>query len=371
MVDHQNHRRADSRTASCGLVLAILIVGMIACHQGETTAPAESGWALERIAVGTDDAVDMGRPLIVRSGPDGLLYVATQRLSGLAMVLDSSANLVRTLGGRGEGPGEFNYVAQLHPKGDSVVVGDLRGTAALFAADGRFVRGLHSPISVIGQTVLLRGDSLLVATSIMTEQRLGLPLHLMAPDGDTVRSFGAEDRSYNPRLTVAAYRIVAPQTDSTFWVARIDKYQIERWHMNGQLLQEITLERPWFSPRTEDWDGSQSERPPSRIKQIHQDRDGHLLVLLERARADWQPERGAVKGREGSGPNSLPGQMRYFEHLIEVLDPTSGALLATLSGGDTYLINFVDDDRLVGIQSGPDGEEWPAIYRVTHAATPQ
>ncbi|MDZ4259243.1 MAG: hypothetical protein U0974_14060 [Gemmatimonadales bacterium] len=352
-------------------MLAILIVGMIACHLGETTAPTESEWVLERIAVGTDDAVDMGRPLIVRSGPDGLLYVATQRMSGLAMVLDSSANLVRTLGARGEGPGEFNYVAQLYPKGDSVVVGDLRGTAALFAADGRFVRALASSINVIGQVVLLRGDTLLVPMSIMNEERFGLPLHLMAPNGDTVRSFGAEDRSYNPRLTVAAYRIVAPQTDSTFWVARIDRYQIERWHINGQLLQEITLERSWFSPRTEDWDGSQSERPPSRIKQIHQDRDGHLMVLLERARADWQPERGAVKGQEPSGPSSLPEQMRYFEHLIEILDPTNGTLLATVSGGDTYLMNFVDDDRLVGIQSGPDGEEWPTIYRVTHAATPQ
>lgn len=354
-----------------GLV-AMVIIGAVACTTERATTPADADeWALERIAVGTDDAVDMGRPLIVRSGPDGLLYVATQRLSGLAMVLDSSANLVRTLGARGEGPGEFTYVAQLYPKGDSVVVGDLRGAAALFDHDGRFVRALASSINVIGQVVLLSGDTLLVPMSIMNEERFGLPLHLMAPNGDTVRSFGAEDRSYNPRLTVAAYRIVAPQTDSTFWVARIDKYQIERWHINGQLLQELTLERPWFTPRTEDWDGSQSERPPSRIKQIHQDRDGHLLVLLERARADWQPEMGAVKGREGSGPNSLPGQMRYFEHLIEVLDPTNGTLLTTLSGGDTYLMNFVDDDRLVGIQPGPDGEEWPAIYRVTHAAIPQ
>lgn len=356
---------------SWGSAAAILLLGAVACNADRAAVSTDGEWALERVAVGTGDSVDMGRPLLVRSGPHGELYVATQRLSGLTMVLDSSANLVRTLGARGEGPGEFNYVAQLYPKGDSVVVGDLRGAAAMFAPDGRFIRALALPINLIGQTVLLRGDTLLAQMSIMNEERFGLPLHLMAPNGDTVRSFGAEDRSFNPRLSVAAYRMVAPETDSTFWVARIDKYRIERWHMSGHLLQVLAHDRPWFTPRTEDWDGSQRERPPSRIKQIHQDRAGRLLVLLERARADWRPESGAGRGREPSGPNSLPGQMRYFEHVIEILDPVSGALLATLTGGDTYLMNFVDDDRLVGIQPGPGGEEWPVVYRVTHSTTPQ
>jgi hypothetical protein len=353
------------------LVSAALVLLGCTADQPATPDSTDGDWALERIAVATSDSVDMGRPLLVRAGPDGLLYIATQRLTGLAMVLDSSGNFIRTLGGLGEGPGEFRSVAQLYPKGDSVVVGDLRGAAALFAPDGQYVRAFASPINLIGQVLLLRGDTLLVPAQISDDARSGLPLHLIAPTGDTTRSFGGELGSTDPQLEIAAHRVVAPQTDSTFWVARIERYQVERWHINGELLHTLTLERPWFVPRTKDWDGTQRERPPTRIKQIHQDRAGRLLVLLERARADWTPEGAAPRGREPTTPNSLAGQMRYFEHLIEVLDPDDGALLATLTGGDTYFLSFVDDGRLVAIQPGPDGEEWPAVYRVTRSATGQ
>jgi hypothetical protein len=300
-----------------------------------------------------------------------VLYIASQRLSGLAMVIDSSANFVRTLGSPGEGPGEFRYVSQLYPKGDSVVVGDLRGAAALFGPDGQFIRAFGSPINVIGQVLLLRGDTLLVPASIMNEERFGLPLHLMAPSGDTTLSFGAEDRSINPRLTIAGYRVVAPQTDSTFWVGRIERYVLERWHISGQRLQVVAPERPWFIVRTEDWDGTQRVRPPSRVKQVHDDGSGHLYVLLERARADWSPEEQEHTHGESSVPNSLVGQMRFFEHVIEVLDAATGELLATLSAGDTYLMNFVDDGRVVGIHAGPDGEEWPVVFRVSRSTNPQ
>jgi hypothetical protein len=98
---------------------------------------------------------------------------------------------------------------------------------------------------------------------------------------------------------------------------------------------------------------------------VHDDRSGHLFVLLERARADWSPEEQEHTHGESSVPNSLVGQMRFFEHVIEVLDAATGELLATLSAGDTYLMNFVDDGRVVGIHSGPGGEEWPVIFRVS------
>lgn len=350
-----------SRVAS-----VFLLFGAVSCADG---APSHSigepgGWSLQSVAFGSGESAELDRPLLVRSGPGGLLYIASQRLSGLPMVMDSSGNFIRTLGRRGEGPGEFQYVSQIYPKADSVVVTDIRGAAALFDGSGRFVRAFGAPRNAITQVILLRGDTLLLPAAISTEERFGLPLHLIAPTGDTARSFGADDRTINPKLAIANHRVVAPQSDTTFWVARIDRYEIERWHINGTRLQVLQAKRPWFVARTQDWDGTFQTTPPSRVKQIHQARSGHLFVVLERARADWSPTPDSDSRRESSEGNSLIAQMKQFEHVVEVLEPESGALLASIPSEGTYLINFVDDDRLLGLVAGPDGEELLVIFRV-------
>jgi hypothetical protein len=89
---------------------------------------------------------------------------------------------------------------------------------------------------------------------------------------------------------------------------------------------------------------------------------------MERARADRpdEPDRG---GRESSKPSSLVDRLAFMEQIIEVLDPRTGALLGTMQLPGKYLINFVDDGRLVALQAGPNGEELPVVYRVVHPLT--
>jgi len=330
-----------------------------------TEAPLQSSFALVETGRGVEESADPGRPLIVRSGPRGQLYVATQRLSNLVQALDSSVRFIRTIGRPGPGPGEFGSVGMLYPKGDSVVVGDTRGDAAVFGPDGGFVRSLRIHIRTIGQVLNLRGDSVLVPTPVMSKERFGLPLQLLGPDGDTVRSFGSADRSFDGRVLSRLYRHVAPATDSTFWVGRVDQYVVERWHMNGTLLQTLTMKRPWFPPLVKDWDGTNAERFPTMLKQVHQDHDGHLLVMLERARPDWSAsERG---GHLESGKLvSLLDRLAYEEQIIEVLDAKSGTLISTINNQGSFLLNFVDDDRVIGITQGAEGREVLVVYRVSH-----
>lgn len=340
-----------------------MVIAGASCGGTDPGPVAEHSFSLQLVAEGKGDAVDMSRPLVVRSGPGGLLYVGSQRLSGLPMVLDSTLSFVRTLGGRGEGPGEITEVANLYPKGDSVVVGDQRLITALFGPDGGYVRSLPRAVSWIGQVFTFRGDTLLLTEPISSELLFGLPLHLISPDGDTVRSFGSDDRSFDIRRTMAMYRVITPESDSTFWAARVDRYELQRWHISGELLKLLRVDRPWFHPQLSDRNGTNAEPMPTRIKGIHLDADGHLLVMIERARSD-RPDEPDVGTREVHVESSLLDRLAYMEQLIEVLDAESGELLGEVQLPGKYLINFVDDDRLVALMEGSNGEELPVVYRL-------
>lgn len=348
------------------LVIPLITMIGAACGMSGSDSIAESSFALRLVAEGKDDLVDMALPLVVRSGPGGLLYVGSQRLSGLPMVLDSTLTFVRTIGHIGEGPGEITEVAYLYPKGDSLVVGDQRQAAALFDPDGQYVRSLSRAVSWIGRVFILRGDTMLLAEPISSGSRFGLPLHLIAPSGDTVRSFGSDDRSFDIRRSMAMYRVITPESDSIFWAGRVDRYELQRWHISGELLKLLTLDRSWFPPQVKDWDGTNSEPMPTRIKSIHRDSGGRLLVMMERARPD-RPDAPDVGGREPHDGSSLLDRLAFMEQLIEVLDAESGELLGVVQLPGAYLINFVDDGRLVALQAGQNGEEFPVVYRLEHS----
>ena len=340
----------------------------VACGSDSKVGDAAGPYRLEIVAEGRGDSVDMGRPLLVRSGENGRIHIASQRLSGLVMTLDSSAELIRTFGQVGQGPGEFEFVSQILPiRGDSMLIGDLRGDLALFDQDGDFVRVDPRRIRTIGQTLLLRGDTIVLAEPFYSESRFGFPLHLIAPQGDTVRSFGSEDRSFDRRRTMALVRHIAPETDSTIWVAYADRYRIERWHIDGSLLQQLELERSWFPAGREPWDGTTSTAYPTVLRDVHQDSDGHLIVILERARSDFSTtgQRGEA---EPSSSIALGDRLEFMEQIIEVLDPESGALLGSIRHSGSYLLNAITGDRVVGVGSYPDGMEYPIIYRLVYPA---
>jgi hypothetical protein len=365
--NHQPPKRERMASLSPPLrgfvVVPILALIGAACGSPEFEAAPEIRFSLQLVAEGQNDSVDMARPLVVRSGPNGVLYVGSQRLTGLPMVLDSTLSFIRTIGRIGEGPGEITEVANLYPKGDSLVVGDQRRVAALFAPNGRYVRTLPRAVSWIGKVHVLRGDTMLLAEPIASEARFGLPFHLIAPDGDTVRSFGSDDRSFDVRRSMAMYRVVTPESDSIFWAARVDRYELQRWHINGQLLDSLKPERAWFPPQVKDWDGTNAEPMPTRIKSIHLDLEGRLLVMIERARRD-RPDEPDNDGREPHSGSSLLERLAFMEQLVEIIDAGTGELLGEVRLPERYLVNFVDDGRLVVLREGEDGEELPAVYRL-------
>lgn len=97
----------------------------------------------------------------------GNLYV-TDGLGSVVHVIDTKNRLVRTIGRRGDGPGDLNGPKYIGWLGDSLWVSEFRGRTSLFTGDGKFVRriydgGRHSfdlqipAVNARGVAVLLSG----------------------------------------------------------------------------------------------------------------------------------------------------------------------------------------------------------------------
>ncbi len=205
---------------------------------------------------------------------------------------------------------------------------------------------------------------MVVATHIPTPQRFGLPLHVVAPDCTIVRSFGSEDRTVDPKFSKALLRPLAQENDTSFWVARPDRYVLELWSITGRKLKELAIEREWYEPMTMDGRGYGVDRPGSIVMSLHRTRAGYLTVLLQRARSDWK-QRDMHNASAEKRYFALADWLEYVEQIVEVVDTASGKLVGSTSNttGD-YLLRFLSDGRLFGTRAKEDGLQVPVFWRV-------
>lgn len=202
-----------------------------------------------------DDALDTDRPLtaefieVYRVGdvdpPDwaqfgepprlgfdgaGNLFVLNPDLPVVA-VLDRDGGLVRTLGRRGEGPGEFSGPADIHVWRDgTVVVADRgNGTYVVFAPDGSFDRQVNmsaGQVADYGMMAFRRGARpdpgavALVArgmSDVVQEQfrRMGSPNPTIGPRGLERLTLGPAGTTAYPIVRAGEVRAPAPGEEAS------------------------------------------------------------------------------------------------------------------------------------------------------------
>jgi hypothetical protein len=136
--------------------------------------------------LGDDDA--FGRVMDVELGPTGRIYVADD-LGWNVAVFDRSGRLVRRVGRRGRGPGEFERPWHLAvDRHDSLFVWDgAVGRVSVFGPDGRFARGFSTPGPWVVSGFTMRADGTLLVGAFAGS---GGSIHVVARDGRVLRSFG-------------------------------------------------------------------------------------------------------------------------------------------------------------------------------------
>jgi hypothetical protein len=164
-------------------------------------------------------------------------------------VFDSSGRVTQRIGQSGEGPGEFGMIMEVTiGPADSLFVFDaslLRVT--VYTPELEVARTFRFQFPLDGSALFV-GTSILVNTGIHTADRVGLPFHVLERDGSLARSFGSVTNGvYRADLQdIIDRRQLAQSAENSFWAARLNQYVIERWTIDGRLMETLHWEPPWF-----------------------------------------------------------------------------------------------------------------------------
>jgi hypothetical protein len=290
---------------------------------------------------------------MVRRDRTGRYYAAPQ-LSAELLVFDSSGVQVDLIGRGGQGPGEFEWVIPptVGP-GDSLLVWDglLRRTA-VYSPSLEFVRDYRFPFSPV---YVFEDGSILVNRNIPDPDHIGYPLHLLAPDGEILRSFGQDPPEFRADRAAAYHRALAVTGEGQIWTSPSHRLEPELWDpWTGERIHELPTE--WSEFTIDESGGQEADprryRPSTRVTGLIHEPEGVLWVLLRDAAPDWEADYGPDEPIPRRGL-SLEEYERLYDWVVLAVDDTSGAILGEarfphmvrgLSGSDF----FKSGGRVVG-----------------------
>lgn len=272
-----------------------------------------------------DDVAGLDLNSRIRRMTSGNFIAAPIAERGLLAVFNPKGRFMRTIGGAGEGPGEFRSISIVAAGvNNEVIVADWR----LSRMSRLSLRGaLLSSFPLVGRpmdVVPVPDDRLAVQMNIPTEETVGIPVHIMSQQGKMLASFGSEGVDYQAWNADVFARQLA-YSNSGLWVSRLNEYQIELWSLEGKHLRTLVRKVEWFEPWYETNRKSfYDSRPETRVAGLAAGRDGLLWLLLTTADKDW---------RRGDPPDDiteigLAEARRFYDWVIEVIDPSRVKLVA-------------------------------------------
>ncbi|MGH7470187.1 MAG: hypothetical protein ACRENP_19750 [Longimicrobiales bacterium] len=211
-------------------------------------------------SVEDDSAYVLHRPWHARRLSHGPIAVVNNGTAQIRL-FDANGRHVRSLGRRGDGPGEFRDPWKVHElPGDSLLVIDLYGPISIFRPDGEFVRRfrLARPNEAFGhgpEPVDQFGDGTLLFRRQFGEEpnwrgvrrnRITMVRHGL--DGEVRGSLGEFDDQTVLYNANGFYRFGAwakeASADSSMWYGPGDRFELREIALDGRLKRLIRLDRP-------------------------------------------------------------------------------------------------------------------------------
>lgn len=349
------------RRAEAVRLLAV-VVGAVALYACSGDAPTSEIVLAEAVQLRRPSEETDLRP-VVPSRSDG--WYATLSMAppgGGVAVFDSAGVFVRELRAQGRGPGEFERLrtAGFGP-GDSLWVTE-SFRAHLFTPPPalEFVRSIQFAQPVTGAVLPLG----FVSRAVFTSADGMLPPSLRAWDGTVIARFGLSGKVEDIDAEMGPLR---PVDASRAWKADGKSYVVSLLDSAGAVLRRHERVLDWFPPN-EPYRGSfEAARPPARISDLQVGADGRLWVLIRRAHPDWKPTAPAtgpsVAVRQANPLPSAESFNALFEVVLEVLDPDTGALLASRILPGSYR-GFVDAEHIAEVVEDDDGHITVRIWKL-------
>jgi hypothetical protein len=231
---------------------------------------------------------------------------------------DRTGRITRPIGREGSGPGEFRRPQFTLPEAAGHRVFDQRLRRTTLLSNFTFAPALVAPMPFFSFNAALFSDGRYVLDGAFAPARLDpQPLHLVAPDGTILRSFGnTPDLAPTPGLHPAGRerllrRVVAPSGDSAVWAAHPYRYRLEKWSTHGSLLAIYERRVSWFPPTArgllEAQHFNSSQMNQANVARLHEDEQGRLWVHI------------SIRRRERTRPMG-ESEPEVYDTIIEVLD---------------------------------------------------
>jgi hypothetical protein len=362
-----------------------------------STAPAwgvDSAWRIgdtALVVIGGGNGVQVGRVAdVVRTG-SGAIAVADGEVQ-VVRVYDLSGRLLRTLGRRGTGAGEFQAIDWLAPAADSILAFDLVARrltmfgaptrvriASLAGAEGTITAplGRYADGTLLvaagdptfpfqGDEGSVRNDSVTLIRSsaegeaIDTIARVAWGESFGVAIGEGDRRFLAPmPRPFGPRASAAVVGDVVV-------VGEAKRHELKVFGAGGALVRSIRRDRDPL-PVTPDAIAAfkEAQRRGSAERGLQAEVDAALLAALEQA--PW-PERLPAFDRVLADPD---GNLWVLDYGVRRDQPGSwnvftaeGRWLGTVETPARFRVEQVGRDWILGVGQGPGAEEEVRMYRI-------
>lgn len=272
-------------------------------------------------------------------GPGDRILVTEVRIPRI-FVFDMAGTLLRTVGRRGDGPGEYSFIFHVNV-GPRYVHVFHHGGRTLLDRDFKFVRRDRFPGQFF-ESFLMDGEVVALAGNIPSPDAVGHPLHLLSPSG-ALKSYGATDSVYRPRASTTQ-RITGG--GKSLWTVAQESTRVTRW----DLLPTPAIARVWDRTIAE-WD--RHDRGPSGFNSPRPINVGAMLdenglwIIWRAPDPDWE----GVPSEE-SRPVTDPMQLKW-DSWLELIDPETGKTLArhydkgafrSFVVGSRYLFSYHETD---------------------------
>ena len=270
---------------------------------------------------------------------------------GLLNIYGETGKLIRTIGRKGAGPGEFRSPLR-HVVGsdDSLfVIDDGNARIQLMTAAGDFVRVFPTRDRFRG-FALLPDDQLVLFR--VPSKRTDHLFHQFDRNGQLVRSFGTPIQPDSSLDLENWFVVAAPQ--GRFWTASIWSYELRRWRAPDTLDLEVSREVDWFrSPSVYPAGVYVTVPPPPLLLHAWEDSSGRLWTYTAVADLNWAPGMKIVPSPEW--------QEKTFDTVIEVIDLSTGKLLASMRHPARLGI-VCNSPLMYGVDETADGDLRVSVY---------
>lgn len=347
-----------------------LLIGLLtaSCGQGPPGVTATCAFDMQRIArIRGDYAGRAGLGLVT---DDRILTVNNSDRSSIH-VFDREGSYLRTIGGEGQGPGEFQAIGALRELPDGrIAVFDSRALHVSYYTPELIIQGTHRlPVSIWPHgAVWDPSGGWYLAGRMPNRDHFGSPAVRVTEDGSVLTYFGQNETEKEGHLAgMVVPRSIAFHPDHGLFTLKSNQYVLENWTIDGALARTVSLDVEWFQwppPWIEDLP-EETERgvniadrePENAFLDIQFGADGHLWTLAQVTPLTW---------REGLSAGRVIDYAAWTDNVIHILDLTAGGDVCTVRIEDVYIFaGFAGRGILKSVEEDRVGQPTVTFWELT------